>query len=66
MTARAPFTSRPWTLADDDKLRTLAVAGLSLTAISVRMGRTETVIRSRAERLRIVLRKIRRKQLQMG
>jgi hypothetical protein len=60
------FASRPWTQADDDKLRRLALTGLSATAIGIRMDRTETVVRSRAKQLQVILRKIRPKQLQMG
>jgi hypothetical protein len=66
MTEPAHFASRPWTQADDDKLRRLALAGLSSTAIGIRMNRTETVVRSRAKQLRVILRKIKLKQLQMG
>jgi hypothetical protein len=66
MTQPAHFASRPWTQADDDKLRRLALTGLSSTAIGIRMDRTETVVRSRAKQLQVILRKIRPKQLQMG
>jgi hypothetical protein len=66
MTEPAHFASRPWTQADDDKLRRLALAGLSSTAIGIRMDRTETVVRSRAKQLQVILRKIKLKQLQMG
>jgi hypothetical protein len=62
----ANFASRPWTYADDDKLRKLALTGLSVRAISSRTGRTETAVRSRARRLQVIFRKIKRKQLQMG
>ena len=62
----ANFASRPWTYADDDKLRRLALTGLSVQAIGIRMSRTETAVRSRARRLQVILRKIRPKQLQMG
>jgi hypothetical protein len=58
--------SRPWTHADDNKLRRLALTGLSTRAISIRMSRTETAVHARARRLQVTLRKIRRKQLQMG
>ena len=51
---------------DDDKLRRLALAGLSPKAIAIRMNRTETVVRSRARQLQVILRKARLKQLQMG
>jgi len=49
------FSARLWTPADDDKLRSLAIAGASPRAIGVRMDRTETAVRSRARRLRIIL-----------
>jgi hypothetical protein len=62
----ANFAPRRWTLADDDNLRRLALTGLSVRAISIRMSRTETAVHSRARRLQVILRKIRRKQLQMG
>jgi hypothetical protein len=58
--------SRPWTQAEDDKLRRLALTGLSSRAIGIQMNRTETAVRSRAKQLPVILRKIRLKQLQMG
>src|SRR5258707_9276844 len=66
MTEPAHFASRPWTQADDDKLRRLAVTGLSSRAIGIRMNRTETAVPSRARQLQVILKKIRLKQLQMG
>ena len=66
MTEPAHFDSRPWTQADDDKLRKLALTGLSSMAIGIRMNRTETAVRSRARQLQVILRKIRLEQLQMG
>jgi hypothetical protein len=66
MTEPEHFASRPWTQADDDKLRKLALTGLSSRAIGIRMNRTETAVRSRARQLQVILRKIRLKQLQMG
>jgi len=62
----AKFASRPWTRTDDDKLRRLALMGVSVRAIGIRMSRTETAIHSRARRLQVILGKIRPKQLQMG
>jgi hypothetical protein len=58
--------SRPWTQADDDKLRRLALTGLSSRAIGIQMNRTETAVHSRARQMRVILRKIRPRQLQMG
>jgi hypothetical protein len=62
----ANITSRPWTRADDDKLRRLALRGLSVRAIGIRLSRTETAVHARAGLLQVILRKIKRKQLQMG
>jgi hypothetical protein len=56
MTEPAHFDSRPWTQADDDKLRKLAPTGLSSKAIGIRMNRTETAV---ARQLQVILRKIR-------
>jgi hypothetical protein len=66
MTEPAHFASRSWTQADDDKLRRLALTGLSSRAIGIRMNRTEIAVRSRARQLQVILRKISLKQLQMG
>ena len=66
MTEPAHLASPPWTQADDDKLRRLALTGLSSRAIGIRMNRTETAVRSRARQLQVILRKFRLKQLQMG
>ena len=57
MTEPAHFDSRPWTQADDDKLRKLALMGLSVRAIGIRMSRAETAVHSRARRLQVILRK---------
>jgi hypothetical protein len=65
-TEPAHFAPRPWTQADDDKLRRLVLTGLTSTAIGIRMNRTETAVRSRARQLQVKLIKIRPKQLQMG
>jgi hypothetical protein len=47
MTEPAHFASRPWTQADDDNLRRLALTGFSSTAIGIRMNRTETAVHLR-------------------
>ena len=39
MTEPEHFASRPWTQAEDDTLRSLALTGLSSTAIGIRFGR---------------------------
>jgi hypothetical protein len=66
MTEPAHLASRPWTQADDEKLRRLALTGLSSRAIGIWMNRTETAVRSRARQLQVILRRFRLKQLQMG
>jgi hypothetical protein len=60
------FSARPWTHADDDKLRKLAIAGASSRAIGVQMDRTEAAIRSRASRVKIILKKATQRSRQMG
>jgi hypothetical protein len=66
MTELEHFASRPWTPAEDEKLRRLALTGLSSKAIGIQMNRTETAVRSRAKQVQVTLRKIRPRQLQMG
>jgi hypothetical protein len=51
------FSKRQWTQSDDDKLRTLVIAGASLTEIGAQLNRTATAVRPRAGRLKIILRK---------
>jgi hypothetical protein len=51
------FSGRPWTQADDDKLQMLVIAGASLGEIGVQLNRTESAVRWRAGRLKIILRK---------
>jgi hypothetical protein len=60
------FASRPWTQAEDHKLRRLALTGLSSRAIGIQMNRTETAVRSRARQMQVILKKIRPRQWQMG
>jgi hypothetical protein len=66
MTEPEHFATRPWTQAEDDTLRRLALTGLSSTAIGIRMNLTETDVRLRARQMQVILRKIRPRQLQMG
>jgi hypothetical protein len=53
--ARLPV--RPWTQADDDELRALALTDASTREIAIQMNRTEIAIRSRAYKLHVILRK---------
>jgi hypothetical protein len=50
--------SRPWTVADDDQLKELAVSGASLLTMGQRLKRTEAAIRARAYFLDIPLRRV--------
>jgi hypothetical protein len=63
MTEPEHFATRPWTQAEDDTLRRLALTGLSSTAIGIRMNLTETDVRLRARQMQVILRKIRPRQL---
>jgi hypothetical protein len=51
------LSTRPWPQSGDDKLRALAIAGASSRAIGIQMNRTEAAVRSRAARLKIILKK---------
>jgi hypothetical protein len=60
------FSARPWSKSDDDKLRALAIAGATSRAIGAQMDRTEMAIRSRAARLKIILRKSNQRRIQVA
>jgi hypothetical protein len=60
------FSARPWTQTDDDKLRALALTGASSRSIGEQMNRAETPVRSRAGRLKIILKKSTQSRPQMG
>jgi hypothetical protein len=49
------FSARLWMEADDNKLRTLAITGMSARSIGVQMNRTVAAVRSRIGRLKITL-----------
>lgn len=51
------FSTRPWTEAEDGKLRALALSGATSRSIGAQMNRTEAAVRSRANRLKIFLKK---------
>src|SRR5258708_26774657 len=65
MTEPPHFGSRPWTQADDDKLRRMALTRLSSGAIGIRINRTETNAPSRARQLQESFRTITMNQLQI-
>jgi hypothetical protein len=60
------FATRPWTQADDDKLRKLALKGADARVIGSQLDRTTVAVRSRARRLNILLKKTTPKRYQMG
>lgn len=60
------FSVRPWPEADDDKLRALALTGATSRSIGVQMNRTENAVRSRANRLKIFLKKSTIRRPRMG
>jgi hypothetical protein len=51
------FAARPWTRADDETLRSLALKGVDVRVIGRQLNRTAIAVRSRANRLNILLRK---------
>jgi hypothetical protein len=60
---KPPFiVSRPWTPEEEDQLRTLAISGESIAAISKRLWRSEGALRHRARALGIVLRRVEKKE----
>jgi hypothetical protein len=51
--------SRPWTPLDDERLRSLAIAGMDANEIATELERTVAAVRSRAERkLRVSLKRV--------
>src|ERR1700675_4325560 len=58
--------TRPWTPADDEVLRSLALNGVDPREIGRQLNRTGVAVRSRAARLNILLKKTKRKRLQNG
>src|SRR5258706_5041360 len=66
MTETGRFATRPWTPADDEVLRSLALNGVDPREIGRQLNRTGVAVRSRAARLNILLKKTKRKRLQNG
>src|ERR1700686_5197690 len=58
MTNPARPASRPWTQADDDKLRALVFTRASTREIARQLDRPIFAIRSRAQQLHIILKKV--------
>jgi hypothetical protein len=55
-------TSRPWTEADEEKLRSMVLAGAGPETIAQVLNRTIDSVRVRANRLRIPLKKVKFKR----
>jgi hypothetical protein len=53
----ARHASLPWTQAEDDNLRKLALAGAISGEIGHQLNRTKSSVQSRARRLNIILKK---------
>jgi hypothetical protein len=66
MTESGRFAARPWTPADDEILRSLALRGVDARVIGSQLDRTTVAVRSRARRLNILLKKTTPKRRQMG
>ncbi len=66
MTEAGRFSTRPWTPADDETLRSLALKGADARVIGKQLNRTGVAVRSRASRLKIPLKKTARKRYQNG
>jgi hypothetical protein len=62
MTETGRFAARPWTPADDEILRSLALNGVDPREIGRQLNRTGVAVRSRAGRLNIPLKKAKRKR----
>jgi hypothetical protein len=58
MTKPARPASRPWTQADDDKLRAMVLTDATPKDIGHQLGRSVIAIRSRAQLLNIILKKV--------
>jgi hypothetical protein len=60
---KPPFIeSKPWTPEEEDQLRTLAISGETIAAISKRLWRSEGALRHRARALGIVLRRVEKRE----
>ena len=49
------MSGRPWSPEEDDRLRKLALAGLSLAAIAEQLKRSKSAVRVRAEKLKMAI-----------
>jgi hypothetical protein len=49
------MSGRPWSPEENDRLRKLALAGLSLAAIAEQLKRGKSAVRVRAEKLKIAI-----------
>jgi DNA-directed RNA polymerase specialized sigma24 family protein len=59
MIAMRENSGKPWTPLDDERLRSLAIAGMDAKEIATELERTVSAVRSRAERkLRVSLKRV--------
>jgi hypothetical protein len=65
MTEPELFATRPWSEADDERLRSLALKRMDAKVIGMEMNRAPASVRRRASWLNIILRKA-TPQKQMG
>jgi len=54
--------SPPWTHEEDERLRVLALSGASVAAMAEQLKRSPAAVRNRANRLKIVVAKSRRRK----
>jgi hypothetical protein len=54
----ARLASKPWTSRDDERLRSLAVAGMAAWEIAAELERTVPAVRWRTERFGISLKRV--------
>ena len=54
----ARLSAKPWTTAEDDRLRSLAISGMNAWGIAAELERTVAAVRSRAERFGLSLRRV--------
>jgi hypothetical protein len=58
MTKSARPAARPWTQADDDKLRAMVLTDETTREIGYQLDRSVVAIRARAQLLNIILKKV--------
>ena len=59
---RPQFHARPWTPAEEERLRAMIMSGMGVQDVSSELERTAAAVRSRSEQLGISLKKVTVKQ----